>query len=116
MEKFRLIFLLYPFLCPHLATAHAVITQNSLPIAPLVAHQANHITLRFNSAVEANLAQFFLVSAGEKQEKLSVKAGTNAGEIIISLPALEKGKYALKFKIFAADSHLTEDVLYFLVK
>lgn len=116
MKKLHLIFLFYFLAFPSFTTAHAVVTPDSAQIAPLKAKQANEITLRFNSAVEANLAQFFLVLPGDKQQKLAIRTGAKAGEIKIILPVLAQGKYALKFKIFAADSHLTDDVLYFWVK
>ncbi len=116
MKKRRLIFLLSFLLFPTLSAAHAVVMQASLPISPRPAHKSSDIVLRFNAAIEVSLAQFFLVKAHDEQEKLPIQAGDQAGEIKISLPALEAGKYALKFKIFATDSHLTEDVLYFWVK
>lgn len=116
MKKLRLVFLLYTFLLPAFAEAHAVVTQHSLQITPVVAGKPAEIQLHFNSAVEPDLAQFFLISQGDKQQKLASHAGHAAGDMTVILPALKAGKYALKFKIFAADSHLTEDILYFLVK
>ncbi len=116
MKKLRLVFLLYALLFSSFAAPHAVVTADSLPIAPLVAGKAAEIQLRFNSAIEPDLAQFFLISQGDQRQKLASHAGRTAGEIILTIPPLPVGKYALKFKIFAADSHLTEDVIYFFVK
>ncbi len=116
MKKIRFVLLLYFLLLPVLSAAHAVISQASSKIPLQRANQANILSLQFNSAVEAHLAQFFLISTGDKQQKLTVQSGKQQGELIVMLPALHIGKYALKFKLFAADSHLTEDTLYFRVK
>jgi methionine-rich copper-binding protein CopC len=116
MKKFHLIFLLYFLLFPTLTTAHAVVRQKSAKIAPLTANKLTEITLQFNSSVEVSLAQFFLVKEGDKQQKLEIRAGETKGEIKIIVPALNPGRYALKFKVFASDSHLTDDVIYFWVK
>jgi len=32
------------------------------------------------------------------------------------MPALEAGKYALHYKVFAADGHITDDIIHFTVK
>ena len=45
-----------------------------------------------------------------KSNKLSKQ-----GQIIVHIPALQSGDYAIRFKIFAADGHLTEDVIHFSV-
>jgi hypothetical protein len=38
-----------------------------------------------------------------------------SGQMLIKVPALEEGDYAIKYKVFAADGHLTEDVIRFKV-
>ena len=43
------------------------------------------------------------------------KTAAKQGQIIVHIPALESGDYALRFKVFAADGHLTEDVIHFSV-
>jgi methionine-rich copper-binding protein CopC len=42
--------------------------------------------------------------------------GNQPGQVILQLPALPVGEYALKLKIFAADGHLSEDLLRFFVR
>ncbi len=116
MKKLRLVFLLYFLLLPVIVNAHAVLEQDSLQIPPLAVQKSAEIKLRFNSSVEANLARFFLISEGDQQHLLVSHAGQTAGEVRVLIPPLPMGKYALKFKIFATDSHLTEDVIYFFVK
>ncbi len=96
-------------------SAHAVVTEYSLKLKPIQAHQADHIEISFNSKIELGLSQIYLVSKGDKHELLSAEMGSKQGQIIISVPALEAGDYAIRFKVFAADGHLTEDVIHFSV-
>lgn len=95
--------------------AHAVITDYSLKITPIHANRPDKVELSFNSKIELGLSQVFLVSKGDKHELLQVSNGSKQGQIIIHIPSLESGDYALRFKVFAADGHLTEDVIHFSV-
>ena len=95
--------------------AHAVITDYSLKITPIHANHADKVELRFNSKIELALSQIFLVSKGDKHELLKANNGKKQGQIVIDIPPLNAGDYALRFKVFAADGHLTEDVIHFSV-
>jgi methionine-rich copper-binding protein CopC len=97
------------------ALAHAVVTDYSLKIKSIQAHKADKVELTFNSQVELGLSQMFLVSKGDKHTPLHMEYGAKQGQVIVMLPALESGDYALKFKVFAADGHLTEDLIHFSV-
>ncbi len=99
----------------NVANAHAVVTEYSLKLKPIHAQQADHIEISFNSKIELGLSQIYLVSKGDKHALLTVEMGHKQGQIIISVPALEAGEYAIRFKVFAADGHLTEDVIHFTV-
>ena len=96
-------------------TAHAVVTDYSLKASPIHANQRDKVELTFNSKIELSLSQIFLVRKGDKHELLQAENGTKQGQIIIHIPPLEAGDYAIRFKIFAADGHLTEDVIHFSV-
>lgn len=98
------------------AFAHAVITDYSLKITPIHANQTDKVELRFNSKIELGLSQVFLVRKGDIHEPLAISNGKKAGQIVIEIPPLNAGDYALRFKVFAADGHLTEDVIHFTVK
>ncbi len=116
MKKIIPICLLVITLCqPHWAGAHAVITDYSLKIAPIHANSSAKVELSFNSQIELGLSQIFLVSKGDKHELLQAETGSKQGQVIIQIPPLESGDYALRFKVFAADGHLTEDVIHFSV-
>ncbi|MDD2759426.1 MAG: copper resistance protein CopC [Methylomonas sp.] len=96
--------------------AHAVVTHNSLKLKPVPVNQASQVELTFNSKVELDLSEVFLVSAGDKMQVIPATPGAKAGTVLLDLPALEPGEYAIKLKIFAADGHLSEDLLRFFVK
>jgi len=97
------------------AGAHAIVTGSSLERQPVRAHVATTVLLSFNSGIEVGLSRVDLVRKGDRQQPLPIGAGKRPGELRVSLPPLDPGDYALKFRIFAADGHFTEDVLRFRV-
>ena len=100
---------------PGWVAAHAVVTQSSLGDAAIAPQTATSVALQFNSSIELGLSQVFLVSKGDKLTRLTIGQGSKPGEIILSIPPLATGEYALKLKVFAADGHLTEDIIRFFV-
>jgi copper resistance protein C len=116
MKKlFQLTLLLLSLVQTELVSAHAVVTDYSLKVTPIHVNQQGKVELTFNSKIELGLSQIFLVRKGDKHELLQAENGTKQGQIIIHIPPLESGDYALRFKVFAADGHLTEDVIHFSV-
>ena len=115
MKKLRLFVLALALLNGSSALAHAVVTHNSLKLKPVPVNQASEVELSFNSKVELDLSEVFLVSAGDVMQTIEAKAGDKPGKVLLSLPALAPGEYAIKLKIFAADGHLSEDLLRFFV-
>jgi methionine-rich copper-binding protein CopC len=95
---------------------HAVVTHNSLKLTPVPVNQASQVELSFNSKVELDLSEVFLVSAGDVMTVINALPGSKPGQVLLELPALQPGEYAIKLKIFAADGHLSEDLLRFFVK
>jgi copper resistance protein C len=96
-------------------SAHAIVTNHSLKIAQLSANQAKKIELTFNSKIELGLSQVYLVSKGDKHTLLTISKGDKQGNVVVDIPAIPPGEYALRYKIFAADGHLTEDVIHFSI-
>ncbi|MDP3008029.1 MAG: copper resistance protein CopC [Methylococcales bacterium] len=95
--------------------AHAVVTNYSLKVTPIHANQESKVELSFNSKVELGLSQLFLVSKGDKHQLLQAVNGEKQGQVIITVPPLATGDYAIRLKVFAADGHLTEDLIHFTV-
>jgi methionine-rich copper-binding protein CopC len=95
--------------------AHAVVTESTLKIVPVKPNVATQVTLTFNSNVELELSKFYLVSKGDKHTDLSASKGPLQGQVAVDIPVLDTGEYALRFRVFAADGHLTEEVIPFSV-
>jgi copper resistance protein C len=95
--------------------AHAVITESSLRGQTLRPQKAARVILNFNSGVELSLSKFDLVRKGDSHEPISIQHGSKPGQIIVAIPPLNPGDYAIHYKVFAADGHLTEDVIRFSV-
>ena len=95
--------------------AHAVVTESSLHSQPVQAQTRTSVVLSFNSNIELSLSQVFLVSRGDVHQPVPVTQGRQPGQIVVELPPLDRGEYALRYKVFAADGHLTEDVIHFAV-
>ena len=100
---------------PQAAFAHAVVTASSLKDHPVRAGHPTQVALFFNSNVELDLSKVFWVSAGDTFHPAEIRHGKKPGELIIQLPALDVGEYAIKYKVFAADGHLTESSIRFHV-
>lgn len=110
-----ILMLVQPIILTNTAFAHAVVTDHTLKIEHVRANAAKKIELTFNSKVEIGLSQIFLVSRGDKHTLLTISVGAKQGNVSVDLPALVPGDYALRYKIFAADGHITEDVIHFSV-
>lgn len=98
-----------------LSHAHAVVTHSSLSSSHIQPYTATQIQLSFNSRVELDLSQIMLVSKGDIMQPLQAVQGKHPGQISIDLPPLGPGEYAIKLKIFAADGHLSDDLVRFFV-
>jgi methionine-rich copper-binding protein CopC len=102
-------------LAPATALAHAVITETSLKERPIRPHAPARVLLAFNSGIEPGLSKVFLVSKGDVHTPVAIAAGPRAGTLAVELPPLGEGDYALKCRVFAADGHLTEEIIRFRV-
>lgn len=112
----KIAFLIFCLACQApLVHAHAVVTEYSLKMQAIHANTADHVSLTFNSKIELGLSQVFLVSKGDQLSPLDIAKGDKQGQMLVNIPALTAGDYALKMKVFAADGHLTEDVIHFTV-
>lgn len=97
------------------AQAHAVITEDSLAREPVKPGEPAQVRLQFNTGVEIKLSRVTLVSKGDTEQAVVIKAGAKPGQVLVSLPALAAGDYALRCQVFAADGHLTQEIRRFRV-
>ena len=97
------------------ACAHAIVLKTSLSEHPIKTGAPGSITLHFNSRIEVKLSRAVLVSRDRPERALQLFAGKAPGEVLVQLPALEPGGYALHYRVLAADGHVTEDTIRFSV-
>jgi len=97
------------------ARAHAIILesaprhQESLP-------SPKRLVLRFNSRLEKPLCSVQLV--GPRQKTIALlrqDPDTPADTLAYTLPTLDPGTYQARWKVMAADGHVTEGVVLFTV-
>lgn len=100
---------------PGSAGAHALLLGTSLDQAPVESHTATTVTLRFNSALEPGLSRVVLVDAQGKQRPLEIRPSAERAHVEVVLPPLAPGTYGLRYKVLAADGHVTESVVRFAV-
>jgi methionine-rich copper-binding protein CopC len=95
--------------------AHAVLTQSSVRDRPVRPYAATALTLTFNSSIEPGFTQ--VVLRGEDDERrVAAHPGERPSQVVVDLPPLAPGAYALRYKVLAADGHITESVLRFRVE
>jgi hypothetical protein len=117
MSRALAILLACVVVAPSTARAHAVVTRASLRDTTVVADTATTVTLEFNSAIEAPLAKVTLVDAAGAERVLEQAPGDHPKQtLVVALPPLAAGPYALRYKVLAADGHVTESVLRFEVQ
>jgi len=97
------------------AGAHAILVRSSIGDQPVLADAAGPVTLRFNAGIEAKLSKVVLIDAQHTERPLTVAAGASAGELTVDVPALTPGTYGLRYRVLAADGHLTDGILKFTV-
>ena len=95
-------------------SAHAVLTKSSARDQPVQANTETPLILTFNSGIEAGFAQVVLRGEGPDRP-LTARAGAKPSEVVVDLPPLAPGAYALRYKVLAADGHVTESVYRFRV-
>jgi len=96
------------------AHAHAVLKKSSLP-KRVATETAQAVVLSFNSAVEPTLSRVVLVDAKGAEREIPLRAGAARNEIALDLPPLSAGAFGLRYKVLAADGHVTESLLRFSV-
>src|SRR5262245_47152452 len=94
---------------------HAVLTKASLEGTPIRPQTETTVTLSFNAASEPGFTKVILVDARNEERVLPVLPQSTAGKVSVTVPPLAPGTYGLRYKVLAADGHVTESVLRFTV-
>jgi methionine-rich copper-binding protein CopC len=97
------------------ALAHAIILEAS-PRHEESGSSPKRLVLRFNSRLEKPLCSVQLV--GPRQKTIALlrqDPDTPADTLAYTLPPLEPGAYQARWKVMAADGHVTEGIVLFTV-
>ena len=100
---------------PPNAQAHAIILE-SAPAQGSTGPAPRRLVLRFNSRLEKPLCTVQLV--GPRQRGIALlrqDADTPPDTLAYPLPALAPGEYQARWKVMAADGHVTEGTVLFTV-
>jgi methionine-rich copper-binding protein CopC len=106
---------------PGFVAGHAIIVDSSPKDGAVLSQAPDRIVLRFNSKVEKSLSRVSLSRGGGQPMPLRVSTaarGTAAAPevLVVPLPRLKPGTYALRFTVLATDGHTTPGVLRFTIK
>lgn len=99
------------------AAAHAIILESEPAAgAELVAPPAR-VYLRFNSKLEKRLSHVTLTSRDGRPVPLPIAAdgSEKPDRMVLPLRQLGPGAYVVRYKVLAADGHITEGALRFTV-
>ena len=100
------------------ALAHAMLVKAEPPRRAVLTATPTQVRLWFNEAVEKDYASLSLLDAG-KTPITEVKphiAADDPKAIVLPLPALEPGKYTVKFRVLSVDGHVVDSSYDFTVK
>lgn len=98
-----------------LAQAHAIILESSPRHEESLA-APKKLVLRFNSRLEKPLCSVQLVGPGRRTiALLRQEPDVPPDTLVYPLPALEPGAYQARWKVMAADGHVTEGTVLFTV-
>ena len=102
---------------PGAAGAHAIILESEPVAGATLAEPPTRIYLRFNSRIEKRLSRVTLTAADGGPVPLAVKAdgSEKPDRIVLPLGSLRPGAYVIRYKVLAADGHITEGALRFTV-
>jgi len=102
---------------PGAVGAHAIILESEPAAGAKLAEPPTRIYLRFNSKIEKRLSRVTLAAEDGRPVPLVVKTdgGEKPDRIVLPLGSLRPGAYAVRYKVLAADGHITEGALRFIV-
>lgn len=106
---------------PGAAAGHAIVLE-SMPVHDAVLERApERVYLRFNGRLELGLTRISLTGADGRPIPLPVRTDTRGPEagpdrLVVPLRPLPDGVYVLRYRVLAADGHVTEGALRFTVR
>lgn len=103
------------------APGHAIVLESSPTHDTVLARSPEQVVLRFNSRIEPGLARVTITGGEGQAVPLTIASEAPGSQpapdrLTIPLPPLPPGTYVIRFKVLAADGHVTESALRFTVK
>jgi copper resistance protein C len=102
---------------PGQARAHALVLEAEPAAGAKLTEPPRQIYLRFNSKLEKRLSHVTLST--EKGQPVPLPIAVNGSEkpdrLVLPLAPLTPGAYVVRYKVLAADGHITEGALRFSV-
>jgi methionine-rich copper-binding protein CopC len=100
------------------AAAHAIVLDSSPRHDAALAESPARIVLRFNSRIEAALSRVTIESGGGRAVALPAARDAigAADRLVVPLGPLAPGTYVVRYRVLAADGHVTEGALRFTIK
>lgn len=95
------------------ALAHAIVVQSVLDGGVVPAAQAQDFEIRFNVAIEADFLKVTVENPGGPVEAVETRLTERSDVMVVHLPVLAPGSYVLRYKVLAADGHLSQGTLRF---
>jgi hypothetical protein len=98
------------------AHAHSVVKPGSLDESLLKPDTPATLTLTFNAGIHAEFSKVYLLDAAGKEQPLKSSPGPAPNTLIVELPALPAGAYALRYRVLSADGHYSDNKLRFRIR
>ncbi|NOT23080.1 MAG: copper resistance protein CopC [Nitrospiraceae bacterium] len=107
-------------ICLHVTPvlAHAALVKTEPPRRAILAKAPSQVQLWFNEEIESAYASLIVLDIN-KNPVTEVKpqlASDNQKSIVLPLPELTPGKYAVKFRVLSLDGHVIQSSFDFTVK
>jgi copper resistance protein C len=99
------------------AMAHAIVVESEPANGARLDRSPSAVRVRFNSKVERRLSRLSLIGPDRRPIPLAVDgAGERPDRLEAPLPPLARGAYAIRWRVLAADGHITEGTIRFTVE
>jgi hypothetical protein len=100
------------------ALAHSQLVKAEPPRRAVLTKSPTQVRLWFNEKIEGDYASLVVLD-GKKQpvtETSPTLAPDDPKSIVLPLPGLAPGKYAVKFRVLSVDGHVVESTFDFTIK
>jgi methionine-rich copper-binding protein CopC len=95
--------------------AHAIVMESEPAAGAVLDQPPGRVRIRFNSRIEPGLSRLALIGADRRAVPLPLDNPT-PDRLEATLPPLTPGTYGVRWRVLAADGHITEGTIRFVVK